>query len=189
MGVVIPAGHSLVAHEIRMANDNESMFVTYGINLAPTDGQVAQQLHAIQGNILSDFMGSNFSVTKAIVTTPIAVFESTAAPFVGPNSANTVPSNTAVLVKKLSGLRGRSNRGRMYVPGVHEGDVNPNGTISAGVVTALQGFADLMLDGFSEVGGGCQMVILHDQTVSDPPTIVTELQVDPVVATQRRRMR
>jgi hypothetical protein len=109
----------------------------------------------------------------------------------GNSGLATVPQNTAWLVKKISGLGGRRNRGRMYFPGVSESVVDNKGELTSGQITALN-----TLVGSLKVGGSVhtafgflgQMQILHE-TGSQTPTEVTDLVVQKVVATQRRRLR
>jgi hypothetical protein len=107
----------------------------------------------------------------------------------GLRAVTDVYPNCAVLVRKTSGLTGRANRGRMYLPGMlSEADVSEDGTIGAGVTSAIQtamtAFYNALLGGAAAI----QMVIFH--TLPGPsPTLVTGLIVENMIATQRRRLR
>lgn len=109
----------------------------------------------------------------------------------GAASGTYLPQNTAVLVQKRSALGGRKNRGRMYVPFcASEGSVDNVGNIDSTDLGVLQGLADDFLASLldADPGPALPMVILHSVS-SETPTTVTELRVDPVIATQRRRLR
>jgi hypothetical protein len=95
------------------------------------------------------------------------------------------PPNTAWLLKKKSALGGRQNRGRMYVPGIVEDATIHNGKITASSLTQMQTAADNYMAALAS--NDSPMVILH--TASSDPTTVVSLDVDPTVATQRRRLR
>lgn len=108
----------------------------------------------------------------------------------GAAAEQVLPQNVSVLVKKVSGLAGRANRGRNYFPPgrLAEVDVNNTGMIDGADVTAIQAeldsiFASLVAD--PDIDG---LVILH--SIAGPvPTPITALQLDNRVATQRRRLR
>lgn len=97
----------------------------------------------------------------------------------------TVPSNVALLVKKVSGLSGRANRGRMYFPWtVAENDVTEVGQIAPSTLSDFQTAFSAFL---SDLGSAdVPMVILHN--AAGTPANVAELVVDGLVATQRRRL-
>ena len=96
-------------------------------------------------------------------------------------------SNCSILVKKTSGLVGKKNRGRMYVPpfNITEADIDPKGIITPAERDAMQFFYDNMLGDLA--GADLPMVILHHE--AGTPTPVTSLLVEGLLATQRRRMR
>lgn len=107
---------------------------------------------------------------------------------VGGVNSLAVSPQVALLVKKVTALGGRANKGRMFIPGIVE-----NWTDGAGVVSpATQASADTALAAFlaaialSETMTG--MVILHN-AIELTPTPVTQLKTDGRVATQRRRLR
>jgi hypothetical protein len=114
--------------------------------------------------------------------------------------------NVAMLVKKIAPGGGRSTRnGRMYVAGVTEGATSAAGdTILAASVTIFQAaFSNFLTDtdGTHPVGADiydASLRVVHTRKVSDgPPPVyefvsssdVTQLQVQALLATQRRRLR
>lgn len=114
---------------------------------------------------------------------------------VGTNPMSGAPANCTVLVKKLTNLGGRANRGRNYWPGmVADGQVDEVGTLDPAVVIGLQ---SAFVDFFGDVASGngattspCPMVILHDEaSPTTEPTTISAVQVMSIIATQRRRIR
>lgn len=115
----------------------------------------------------------------------------------------TEPPQIALLVQKNTALGGRRGKGRMFWPGLPEGDVDPGGVLRSGVAASWQGMFDAFLDGLSS--NDIAMHLLHDPathwvlvdgqprripnvgSVPPAPSPVTSLTVKSVVATQRRR--
>lgn len=99
-------------------------------------------------------------------------------------SAAAVP-NTATLAIKNTDLGGRKGRGRMFIPGVVETDVNQAGTLTSTRITSLEGiFSDLIAD---LATNNVPMVLLHSDSTT--PSEVLTLVPSSKVATQRRRLR
>jgi hypothetical protein len=101
--------------------------------------------------------------------------------------------NIAFLLKKVTAIGGRKGRGRSYVPGVSEQDVDPLGVVSSSKLTELQG----ALDAFNQAKdvGHWSLVLLHSiGKGQDPaidgmdPTPLTDIKWSSQVATQRKRM-
>ena len=81
------------------------------------------------------------------------IYESQNGPTPGTTSAEMLPQNVAVLVRKLTGLGGRKNRGRCYMPTVcKESEIGSTGIINTAGMTSLQGAADAWFSGLE--GGG-----------------------------------
>lgn len=107
---------------------------------------------------------------------------------VGNLAAAGAAPNTTYLVRKVTALGGRAGSGRMYVPGVTEDDVDPDGTVTPAMVTLLQSNFDDLWDALDV--GGFTPVLLHSAgSPLSTPTPITSLRVDARVATQRRRLR
>lgn len=106
----------------------------------------------------------------------------------GTATGSPVPPNVAVLVRKVTILGGRQGRGRMYIPGFTEADVDGSGNMTGPYLAVVQGHAQATFDEF--VTQGLFPVLFHDG--AGPvvaPTTITAFQVDGKVATQRRRLR
>lgn len=101
---------------------------------------------------------------------------------------NPVAANTSILIRKLTALGGRAGRGRSFMPGLSELDTNDANEIAGsrveGLNDALEDFRDRC------DAGGYTLVILHNPGAPlTTPTEVTQLAVDSIPATQRRRLR
>lgn len=140
------------------------------------------------------------SVLKGDGSSTPEVGISTAAGTAGTASASTLPPNCACLVKKVTGVGGRINRGRLYMPWyLTEADVDETGLIDPTAVSSRQ---TAMNDWKTavEAEGPSDMIIanrVYDLPWTDPARVVTEvnigasliaLTVENMLATQRRRM-
>lgn len=104
----------------------------------------------------------------------------------GSLGTGTVPPQVALLVRKNTGSGGRRGRGRFYVPGLVETDVDENGVVQGPDVAAWQDamdafYAQLVVDDIPPH-------LLHSDDV-EPPYLITSFTVDALTATQRRRLR
>jgi hypothetical protein len=104
----------------------------------------------------------------------------------GFDTALAPPPQVSLLVQKISGLAGRKNRGRMYFPAPNEAVIDAGGNWIGGSLATWQ--ADMNQFYADLVASSIPMVILHDDP-ADTPTPVSSLNVSPLVATQRRRLR
>jgi hypothetical protein len=123
----------------------------------------------------------------------------------GGQAHNTQPANVAYLVGKATGTGGRRGRGRMFLPGVSETNVNDAGVLDSTWVTNWNTALALVLTDLDSAGN--PMVVLHEpstvwvldangqpkrQPLPGPlpsPDEVTSLSMSGRVATQRRRIR
>lgn len=105
---------------------------------------------------------------------------------VGGQPGPAAPPQVAVLLQKQSGLAGRRNRGRMYVPSVVSSNIDEDGTLDSGAQTAWNAAAGVFLAAC--LAQDIDLQIFHE-TGADTPTLVTALVAANTVATQRRRLR
>lgn len=113
------------------------------------------------------------------------------------------PANVAYLIHKTTAGGGRRGRGRMFLPGVDETDVDQTGLIAAGKITALNNaFTNFALE---LVADATPPFLLHEPATTwvlvngqprrvptgaaPVPTAITSWATDSRVATQRRRQR
>lgn len=192
----IPVGYGQATALANATGDPEPMVCTMGFQVADpaTVGQTAADnfasafLTALRNRTISLYTWSrvDFVIGK---TTGDTAYTSTTGAGNGALTGAGLPQNCAWLVRKRSPLVGRKNRGRMYVPGVRETNVNEVGIIEntevAGAQTAWNTFQTIIEADPSFVG----LAILHSLGDATLPTPISALEVDNVIATQRRRMR
>lgn len=195
----IPVGSGQYKHRFTLTGDPESMFVIAGFRSDDGDpgplGDVAAGLHNAMATIWSGFGAAAYTLqeTTLVFNNAGTEFEvSYVDPTSGGNNVTVVPQNTAYLVHKRTGLTGHRNRGRFYLPGVIESVVDNKGLVDGATVaawnTALTGY----LSDVAAVGGILGMSLLHtpsDDVPTPADTLINGLSLDPIVATQRRRLR
>ncbi len=194
---IIPSGFVHVAHHLRYVSDPEDMIVTYAVSRP--EGSIgdltalANALHgafqtAWGGQLNSGYTHPRVTVRLGIDGAPDIVAESNTAIGNFTGSSAVLPSNCALMVKKITGQGGRRNKGRMYIPGYAEGVVDGNGFLNGADVTSLRTVVQnwrTAIAGLADVG---EVVLLHS-LVGQAPTVVTNFDIDPRIATMRRRMR
>jgi hypothetical protein len=104
----------------------------------------------------------------------------------GLQSAESDSPNVAVLIRKRTPFGGKKGKGRMFLPGVHEGATNKGGVIDTAYLNLVQAEADQWLDAHD--AGGASVQLLHS-AIGLAPFVVTDLEVQQLMATQRRRLR
>lgn len=105
---------------------------------------------------------------------------------VGGASIDSVSSNTAVLVRKASLVPGRRGRGRYFWPwAAADNVVSELGIWGSASVANFQSGQEDFLDALT--AADLPMVILHSG--AGTPALVSSLSTQPLLATQRRRMR
>lgn len=188
--MIIPVGFAQANFLFTGAAVPRGAQVTLGV-LAP-GGMSAQTLAnnvatAFQVNVLPELTQDVTLETVSVKLGPndVGPTAEAAVGVAGAGGTQTTSPNVAYLVRKVTALGGRSNRGRWYLPGVNEADVLWNGIIVAARVTSLQTAHDDFYDALVVTGN--DPVILHN--VVGAPTAMTGFQADSLAATQRDRLR
>lgn len=198
MSLVIPDGFCNVHFLVRTDGDNETMSFALGFDhsVAPgdrgtttdliSDATTASNLGAIW-DAEWDFLG--VEVEWGTATTPLRL-ESNSGAFAGSGTAQGLPNNCALLVRKVTDTPGRAGRGRMYIPGVNEENVNSAGVLVGGFQATAQALVNDWQADLLAVVGLNSLVLFHTEggPISTPSDIFS-LAVQPQIATQRRRMR
>lgn len=130
----------------------------------------------------------HWSGTKVTINTDTETYEAIVNQ-AGSGGFEPCASSLCVLAKKVTGLRGRANSGRMFLPAgyLDEGDVAANGQIGADLVSALQSMMGDFGTAVSGVSGFDAPAILH----SNPATLPTPFvgfDIEGMCASQRKRM-
>lgn len=198
----IPDGTGLARFGFTLTGDSEKMYVTLGYrtligqDFAAHDGACTGLEQDFWDNVVgpasdlySHWTYHGLEASAGIAGGQVTIVK----PRVVAGTAaggQTPPQNCAMLVKKKTALAGRRNQGRLYMPPSHlgEGQVNSAGVLDTAVVTSWQGrwnafFAD------SQAGGNYELVLLHSLPGLGDVIPLTSFVVDPVLATQRRRLR
>lgn len=185
MTLVIPPGYSNVTFEFDNGSAIGSKPVwSIGISAPPTE----DYLDGFEAWFDSDYrplMDTTQTLNRIIMRNSVAVLERTmGSP--GSQSGTFVSPQVTALVKKGTGLAGRTNRGRMNWYGVlPEAGVDQGGAIDDGRITSLQGTADSLMALATSTGD--ELSLFHNG--SSDPTIITSLVVARQTATVRRRNR
>lgn len=193
---VIPLNYSQVNLKFTGAAVPRGAEVTFGVanttSLSPTG------VAACVEEALGDFTGwSAFSNLARITSILVKNGPNATGPFVevpansgGEGTGQPITPNVAVLVRKTTALGGRAGSGRMYWPGLLEGNVNGAGVLEGHVVAGLQDAFNAFWLSLETLNVPPMLLHGPGSPVSDDfPTVITAFNVDPVVATQRRRLR
>lgn len=187
-------GEGLIRWHFKLDSDPEDMIVTLGIarTNAPGEAALSAIFDSYVDNILEHladvyvFRGIGISGrTSGGVDYDVELFSNA----VGTDTLEPLTQNCALLVQKRTGLAGRANRGRMYLPGLLAQDnVSPNGQIDPTSLGELQTsftawYDDLLVEAST---GITDLLVLHPVGAG---TVITAFVVDDVLATQRRRLR
>lgn len=203
MARIIPTGFAEARFVMRATGDPDPWICTLGVDVSDAGGDY----EAVAINLViawSQQILTNQSNLVTLESVDLIIGQDAGDPLIysyasgntGAGSGTYLPQNCALLIQKRSGVGGRRNRGRMYVPLIlGESAVDNVGVIQASQVTALNTtlstFMDILQNGAEPAGMPTPPVILHsdDTGTPPPPTPITSMQVSPLLATQRRRLR
>lgn len=163
---------------------------SFGIGVpSPVDGANAihdsWQAMDVMAVLSSAWRLEEVVLTIKTATGPITGTD-TRAPLTGANTGNAGTANTAYLVRKTTNQGGREGRGRLYLPGVEESDLDAQGNFSGGILaTAATVFGDMIND-FSI--NDVPLRLLHTNPALTP-AVITGMAFQTQAATQRRRLR
>lgn len=204
MTLVIPEGFAEVSVEMRNDADPEPWYITFAIDLATAGGDI-ELAHATVLAAIGAGIQPSLSTTTTITGVRYKVGQPSGPPLAvdfaaaldGASAAQRLPQNCAVLVRKATLRAGRPGKGRFFIPSVPEGSVSEIGVLETDYRVTMQDQMDemwLILNagtGIPETSPPTPMVLLHNSGTPGgvDPTPVTSLQVQSVIATQRRRLR
>lgn len=191
----IPTGFCEVSYIHAAVGSTNPMVCVWGHNY-PGDTvagftSVAHALNDIWGENMLLNMSDDISLQETVVRVgqdgAPTIQSYSGGSFAGGMSASMLPNNTASLIKKGTALGGRRGRGRCYLPPVGE-EQAALGRLNSDIVTFLGVNTASWLNDLETVDLG--PVLLHTGTGTlPPPSPVISLSVDPLLATQRRRLR
>lgn len=197
--MAIPAGYGEATMVFRLGSSPRDSTWSFGFkdDVAPAaaPAEEAQAIYnaftASTGPYIAAQMGSDWQFSGVSVTDMTEegpLIGQYLLPIAGTLGFNVLPPNCAVLMNKNTGVGGRRNRGRAFLPPVNpiEGNVDAAGVIASSFLTGLQtrytaAFASL-------VAAGLKPQLFH-QTGAQTPTALTSWTLQSKIATQRRRLR
>jgi hypothetical protein len=187
MALSIPDGYAFVSQTLQASFRPKPWYVTYGVT-GGVSGTNAQSLRTIFINAWRTELDGSITIGNTRMRDTTFAGEAGGATL-GSRAGLSTPPNISVLIEKNTLGLGRKNRGRMYMPCVLGAttEVAESGIIDTTRHTALQAAADAWYGALS--GAGLGLVILHSDAFASTPTNVVNLTVDPLIATQRRRLR
>ena len=143
---------------------------------------------AFEQHVMSNgHIANNIQLMRVnVIQNPGSVTASQFSGFVGPSAGMAFPANTTYLIKKATALGGRQGRGRLYMPGPNINSIVEGGVLVAGAAASLTSAFEAFNTDLGSVS--IEMYLLHTLAAT-PPSAVTSLSCDPLVATQRRRIR
>ena len=199
MALIIPPGFAQATIPFKHISVAREAVITFGVDVSDAGGDYQAAITTIYsayaatfGTVLdSDVAGGPVRLRVGQDGgDPLAV-EGTAVFSAGAGGAS-LPSNCAVLFKKTTATGGRKGRGRFYLPwSCADSGVDDVGQIEPSDVPEFQTLATDFLEQLATGVPETPMVLLHDSSgigVEPPPSPVLALTVDPLIATQRRRL-
>lgn len=104
-------------------------------------------------------------------------------------AVNYASDQVAIIMKKNTAFLGKAYRGRCFLPGVQETQVDAAGTIASGTVTALNTVFGTLLTNVNADADIDYMALLHVVPTGDIPAEITSLSCASKCGTVRRRVR
>lgn len=198
MALELPVGYGEATFVFNLDGDAQDMTFALGFSADPVSDNIGD-LGVAAGDVIAEWVtafaatgadimeGFTFSrvVTRLNTTATGVVVNDFPMNVVGTQVGDTVPNILSVLVRKVTALGGRKNRGRMFVPPFQfeEQAVDANGNLAGANVTDLQDRWDAFELG---IDAGVQLVLLHSDPL-DTPTPITGFTVRPRLHRQTRR--
>jgi hypothetical protein len=191
-----PPGFADISMQLTLASFPRPAYVTFGADPTTTDpSSIATSVAAAFASPGSLFTRMDSSVILTGVR--VALGTDGGEDLIGFTASNVActaagsgpPPNVAILVHKRTARGGRRGRGRMFLPWFgSEGDHDETGSINSTALGQYQTAVDAFKSNLLSLVG--PMVVLHGpgETTPGPPDLVTALEVDRLVSTQRRRL-
>jgi hypothetical protein len=198
MSVVIPTGFLEAQIGITSSDNSHVSSISFAF-AGDATGEVAFNALAVFQAALPDIaqdMPSEYSMVDARFTAPAPgggtgsltfPFDE---PIVGANPGDLMDPRIACVYNKRTGLLGRHGRGRFYLPGVVDEEVDSNGRINPDRTEERNNHAETFLEKLLDPAGGLDglvLVLLHAEVGMEPSDIVG-IDITPLIARIRRRL-
>jgi len=143
-------------------------------------------------HLSSDLTLEAIEVTDLTTTGGMGIVYTTGLPVTGGDTSGALPNNVAIAVKLASGLTGRSQRGRTFVPGIAAGALTAdrqsiNSTLQGLLIAAFEQLISDLIDAgvrlvvTSYFSGGAPRVTPQNTEITNP-------LVNTVLDSQRKRL-
>jgi hypothetical protein len=191
---VIPSGYAQINWQFTGTSCPLGADVTLGVDVSSYAGTAQDAANDARDIWVTEMLPQMVS-TVTLSNTHVKFGPNATGPAADSGSSNVggggnpgIAPQVAVLIHKATLFGGHAGRGRMFVPGAMESDVNNAGILDSGTLGAWQGNADSLLSALATAL--LIPVLLHSagSPLSTPSTILS-LDVDSKVSTQRRRLR
>lgn len=193
--MLIPDGYGQVNIKFGGAGAPLGAQVTFGVQFLGTPTlltTLATQISTAFDNRIMPQLSSAISHTSTLLKkgpNDTGAFVEVAGGGAGVLAATCVPPQVSMLVTKITNVGGRSGRGRMYLPGLLEANVDASGIITPASVANVSAAFALFL-GDLETTLTTPMVLLHGEgSPATEPYIVENMVCQSKVATQTDRLR
>lgn len=187
MTLVIPEGFAQFEFVHTVSGVSEQAMCTFGAELVdPFDIAQVLAVRDIWQSRIMPFLSDTVTLREVRARVDAGVIGTVSSTTAGGSASAAATPQVCYLVNKATGVPGRAHRGRLYLPGVTEGQVLPSGGIVSTFVTAMNTTLGLLLGDL--VTAFSDMHLLHSSEAVTP-TPVTSLTLSSLCATQRGRLR
>lgn len=196
MSYEIPEGFG----EMRVTVGNDATghldSVSFGLDLTDATGLTQAQFNTLSNTVrdsLKVLWDSGWRVGPVRMlyrnAAGLVTIEDTAQEAGTAAAADYAPPAVAVVVRKKTPFAGKANRGRMYLPGALESEIDENGELSSSYLGDVQTAVTAFLAALIADPSVDNLALLHGEGSSVPPRTITSLVVAPAVGTMRPRQR
>lgn len=199
---VIPEGWASIAMIHTCATVPDNIVCTFGFGgsvYTPTQADLDALVGHWEDNMLPLF-ADEITLVKGTATVAEGLAFESFSGAAGTSVSDGVAVSAAAIIEKRTGVPGRRNRGRMFIPAILEASTDIGGHLTPARIAVIQAAATQFLTDVGTIDVDAEMMILHskgwdgDVEPPDPgnapdPRVVTNLIVNPLVGTQRRRLR
>lgn len=185
-GLHIPSGYSQCSFVHQQVDTLQLAVTTCGFNTdVVTDLVIVGD--AWRDHMLAE-MSNKFRYVKFTAVVAAGTLYQQTYATLGSGGGTATSPQVSYLYRKNTTVPGRKNHGRMYYPGCDTTSVDADGKVSTGKQGGLNIQSAAFLTALLAGGALTAPVILHHDLVTTPTPVGT-LTAEPVVATQRRRLR
>lgn len=196
MSTIVPLTGSVAVFRWGLAGDLDPMVSTLGLQEAVGfNGNLCAQA-LLEHTVTLPGPGNGGSMIVGYSFLGVTVYHQTASGFtvfeanevaVGEQAGDALPSNCAIILRKVTQAGGRRGRGRMFLPPAYVDHTNVD---ARGQLNSVAFLNNMFGDWFDLILADPEIpppVVFHDD--GSPGTVITSVTVDPTLGTQRTRMR